>query len=264
MRFSNDVKTSYNELNAQKKILDKTIDRINALDTDTKEVDIRIEKINKEKELIKDVEDRINVLSNTYNRLQTEVNKLNEKDKNIKDILHSINMANNRIEDMHKQFHNYDKDMGNLLKKNNRLSKYIRETEDKVLQVSGSESKIEEALSKFEELDELRIDIETRVKQIQKMRTTLAGQQREMERLIKDSDARISNMIAVMNNLRTQFEEKQVQSSSQASAKRVSPPRDDKTKAILRLAGQGWTIAEIAKSVNLSESEVELIIQMNK
>ncbi len=81
-----------------------------------------------------------------------------------------------------------------------------------------------------------------------------------MEKLLKDSDTRISNIVTIMDNFKSQVEDNRV--SSRTST--IKPPRDEKTKAILRLVDEGWTVVEIAKSVNLSEAEVEMVIQMNK
>lgn len=260
LRFANELKNSFNELKGRQKDVDRLIGRIDSLEMLSKEVDLRIDTINSDRTIVKEVEEKITLINGEYKKLDLELAGLHKKDKTIKDISSSVNSAVTRIEDINKRFQLYDRDMENLNKKNERLSRYIKETEEKVLLISRNEEKIEDALSKFEEIDALRLDIDTRVKQLQKMREALLGQQTEMEKLIREADSRITNIVTVLENMRSPGAEK----AAPAPEEDRRSPRDDKTKTILRLHSQGWSASEISRSVNLSESEVQFIIQLNK
>ncbi|MDD5067669.1 MAG: hypothetical protein PHF84_11550 [bacterium] len=261
MKFTNEMKNSYSDLKIKQKDVEKITSRMDELAGLSKEIDLKIDNINSDKVIVREVEEKIGQINTIYKKVEMEINNLNKKEKSVKDISYSVSLATNRIEDINKRFQLYDKDMENLSKKNERLSRYIKETEDKVLLISRNEEKIEDALSKFEEIDSLRLDIETRVKQIQKMRESLLDQQTEMEKLIKEADSRITSIVTVLDNMKASSIEKNPVIAPEPEKK---ASKDDKTRTIMRLYGQGWTIAEISRSVNLSESEVQFIIQLNK
>jgi chromosome segregation ATPase len=225
-----------------------------------KEFEVKFQQVNDAKSVIKDVEKRIASLSEFNKKLSENTKELINKEEDVKKILNLVNITNARLDEIEKRFKIFNDDFDKLDKRRVKVEDYIKDVEDKVLDISKKEDKIEEFFTKYEEFEGLRVDLDTRTKQLQKIRKILIDQQDQLEKLIKEADDRISNFLATVETIKSSFEKEK----PELFTKQLIEIEDKKTKSVLRLHQQGWTVSEIAKSLNIPESEVKFIISIYK
>jgi len=119
------------------------------------------------------------------------------------------------------------------------------------------ESRIEEVLSRFKEMDSLVADIEERSKQLQSTREWLARTESRLTNLTKDAE----RLVGEMQSAGGPDDDRRASTDRPTLLSRES---ESKVKTVLTLFEQKWTIPEICKVTKMSRGEVELILELNK
>lgn len=130
--------------------------------------------------------------------------------------------------------------------------------------LTDNAEKITSAVDTVTSLQNIVEEAEKRVDQVQKSREGIARSETRLERLSKDVDEKIQLLARMTQN---DMNGRYVQNSEPlSSSQMVTPvqghltPQDKET--VLNLKRQGWTNSEIARSLKISESEVEVILEM--
>ena len=132
------------------------------------------------------------------------------------------------------------------------FEKSIKQFEKDASLVLQSQSQVASMLDKFHQMESLVEDIEIRNKSITKNREWLVKAQTQLENLNHETDAKIKLLKALQP----------AKGEGLGNAKNLN--NEDKTlrESIVQLRKQGWSIDEIAKTMNKSIGEVELILDL--
>ncbi|MDR0601281.1 MAG: hypothetical protein LBG42_02770 [Treponema sp.] len=115
--------------------------------------------------------------------------------------------------------------------------------------LSSENEKAKETAEKLTFLDESLSTIEKRIREMQKAREWLAGLETRMEGLNKQAQ----NQLRLIGNMLTE-------NGPQPRDRDAPPPAIREN--VITLARQGWKVDEIANSLKISRSEVELILEI--
>lgn len=109
-----------------------------------------------------------------------------------------------------------------------------------------------EAADKMADVDKFMSDLETRISQMQKAREWLARTETRLEELSKQAQEQVKLMGTLLKE----------EGKKGLSRDRGAPPIGVR-ETVVKLAHQGWTVDEIARTVKLSRGEVELILEIS-
>jgi len=137
-----------------------------------------------------------------------------------------------------------DQKISLLNKLSRKLEEDLKEYQNKIMQVLGDQDKIFAATDKIENLENMLIQVEEEEKRLQKMRSWVAELQNQLERIRASQEDGLRSSRGA---------------SSASSAKQQAD--QDTVKAVLRLRKEGWGVDEIASTLKLSSSYVELILE---
>ncbi|MCG8568943.1 MAG: hypothetical protein MJB14_02280, partial [Spirochaetes bacterium] len=117
--------------------------------------------------------------------------------------------------------------------------------------ITKSEHKIVDVMDRFKQMDSLVEDLEIRTDSINKIREWLVRAETQIENLNYETDKRIR----LLESLATKTVESPV-------IKERMKDDASRKELIMQLQSQGWTIDDIAKTLNLSIGEVEFILDL--
>jgi type VII secretion effector (TIGR04197 family) len=130
----------------------------------------------------------------------------------------------------------------------------IRDVQRNVDELLKNGPKIGEAAEKLNNLSSIFDDAESRVESIQSARTGIGHAEARLQELNAEIDKKFKTLQTI-----TAAQAQKDTSKASVKTNRVTPNIKEQVKLLVR---QGWKIPEISKSLNLTESEVELILEL--
>lgn len=109
-----------------------------------------------------------------------------------------------------------------------------------------------EAAEKVSDVDKFMAELEERIAQMQKAREWLARTETRLEELSKQAQEQVKIMGTLLKE----------EGKKGLSKDRGAPPIGVR-ETVVKLAHQGWTVDEIARTVKISKGEVELILEVS-
>jgi hypothetical protein len=111
--------------------------------------------------------------------------------------------------------------------------------------------KIGDAIAKLENMQELLKDADKRLETINSTRQGINLQEQRLQQLSKSVDSKFDDLKAITRS--------EIEKNPSVDGKHVTPAQRSSVRTLKR---QGWTTAEIAKQLKLSQMEVELILEV--
>ncbi|HAK44894.1 MAG TPA: hypothetical protein DCO79_03090 [Spirochaeta sp.] len=115
--------------------------------------------------------------------------------------------------------------------------------------LSKNKKQIDVAISNIETIDSTLIDLEERIERMQKAREWLAGTETRLEEVNKQAEEQVRLLGTLVKG-------------SESKVKGGGAPPHEIRDVVIKLARQGWTVEQIAKSTQRSRGEVELILEL--
>jgi chromosome segregation ATPase len=109
-----------------------------------------------------------------------------------------------------------------------------------------------EAAEKIADVEHFMAELEGRIEQMQKAREWLARTETRLEELNKQAQEQVKIMGTLLK-----------EEGKRGLAKDKGAPPIGVRETVVKLAHQGWTVDEIARTVKLSRGEVELILEIS-
>ncbi|MDR1575604.1 MAG: hypothetical protein LBS37_06320 [Treponema sp.] len=194
---------------------------------------------------IRRLEDAIKETEEKYQRVERKSQTLEETnagiDRNFKVLQESEQALKSAVEDIE------------------RLSVEAESLGASIEALSAENEKARDAAEKISTLDESLGLIEKRIAEMNVAREWLARTETELRALDKDAQ----NQLRLTRSLLDRESGKTAASARAAGkgGKGAPPPRDRDN--IIKLRRQGWTVEEIADTMNVSKGEVELVLELN-
>ncbi|HPC70486.1 MAG TPA: hypothetical protein PLB48_01655, partial [Treponema sp.] len=109
-----------------------------------------------------------------------------------------------------------------------------------------------EAAEKIADVEHFMAELEGRIEQMQKAREWLARTETRLEELNKQAQEQVKIMGTLLK-----------EEGKKGAARDKGAPPIGVRETVVKLAHQGWTVDEIARTVKLSRGEVELILEIS-
>ena len=134
------------------------------------------------------------------------------------------------------------------------LSRYVDDLEyakTSIEKLAFDSEKVKEASERIEALDNMLVEIDERISSMQKARKWIADAETRLEELNKQAQIQAKAIDTLVKG-----------SKSPLPDLGPGAPPQQKKENVIRLARQGWTVDQIAKTMKISRGEVELILEM--
>jgi len=197
-------------------------------------------------------DDTLQALQAQLRRLEDAVKDAEEKYQRLERKNQILDATNDGID---RNFQSL-RDMENLLKQYNdeiaKLQSAIESVKPTIDSLSKDRDRALEAAEKIADVDKFMAELEDRIEQMQKAREWLARTETRLEELSKQAQEQVKIMGTLLKE----------EGKKGLSRDKGAPPIGVR-ETVVKLAHQGWTVDEIARTVKLSRGEVELILEIS-
>ncbi len=186
---------------------------------------------------VRNYNDRLQHVSEQYERLE-------KKDEVINRIKTDVDSQFEKLKDLEQRLTNCNRQAVSLPQE-------IKEVQNSVDRILQNGPKITDAIGRLESLDAIIADTDKRIEALNSVTTGIKKTELDLNTLSRDVDKKFE----VLNNITKQERAK-------SPSKRGNAINPQINESVRQLKRQGWTIADIAKRLNLTENEVDLILQL--
>ncbi|MDC7225251.1 MAG: hypothetical protein PQJ61_00645 [Spirochaetales bacterium] len=148
-----------------------------------------------------------------------------------------------------KQLSELDHMISVISEKSSPLGSRLDELTRRIDFLSRNKKQIDAAISNIETIDSTLVDLEERIEKMQKAREWLAGTETRLEEVNKQAEEQVRLLGTLVKG-------------SESKVKGGGAPPHEIRDVVIKLARQGWTVEQIAKSIQRSRGEVELILEL--
>jgi hypothetical protein len=237
-------------LNENKK-LDNVAEIIIEIKKVADSVEDKIKVINDAKSMISMIENKIETTGTKVTDLEKYYNNISSKEDSIKKSIEFVETAKLKSFELSEKYDTLNKKYDDLEFKRTTFEKVFKNFEKDANFITKSESKVSDVIEKFNQMDNLIEDLESRTESINKIREWLVKAETQIENMNVDADKRIKLLDSLINK-----------SPEAKIVKEKLKDENSKKEVIIQLKNQGWTIDDIAKTLNLSVGEVEFILDL--
>jgi len=223
-------------------------------------VDEKINFIEKQGEYLEKIENDIKKIEEQFKQVQEKAGELSEKEADLNLSIEAIAKTKELVSTLEKRTELLRENFEQMKGIEEDVKKRLSLTDDKTREIMGRNKQIEEVLSRFQQMDALVVDIETRTNQLQATREWLARTESRLTTLSQDADRMIGELKSLLEKTAGLPGAKPGVKSTRTDLSRES---ESKVKTVLTLFDQKWTIPEICKVTKMSRGEVELILELN-
>ncbi len=221
------LEQQFNKMLALSNTIDERIMSLNTTKDDLQSMEVTVRNYN----------DRLQYVSEQYERLE-------KKDEVVNRIKTDVDSQFEKLKDLEQRLTNCNRQAVSLPQE-------IKEVQNNVDKILQNGPKITDAIGRLESLDSIIADTEKRIDALNSVQTGIKKTELDLQGLSRDVD----NKFKVLNQMTKQDLAKNPNKKSAGINPRTS-------EAIRQLKRQGWTIAEIAKQLELTENEVDLVLQL--
>jgi len=214
-------------------------------------VEEKIESVKNAKAMITNVENQIETLNKKFGELGNYFNVIREKEEEVKSSLTEVGKLKDESTNLNTKIESLNKKFDDLDFKKSTFEKSLKNFEKDAGIIAKSESKISDVMDKFSQMNSLIEDLEIRTDSINKIREWLVKAETQIENMHGESDKRIKLLESLISK-----------TGDSGIIKEKMKNDNSKKEVVLQLQSQGWTIDDIAKTLNLSVGEVEFILDL--
>jgi chromosome segregation ATPase len=196
-------------------------------------------------------DDILQTLQVQIRRLEDAIRETDEKYQRIERKDQILEETNDGIERNFKALQESEETARRTGEELDRISREIATLGASIETLAADNEKARETADKLAALDDSLAEIEKRIGEMQIAREWIARNETRLEELDKE----IQNKLRLVSSLL------KGKDKPPAPGKGALPPRDRDN--VIKLHGQGWTDEEIARSLEISRGEVELIIEFH-
>lgn len=245
-----ETQTKFDDIVQKSNKVDNLTQAIDDISYYIDDAEAKIERIREAKLKIDNMGNSIFEIEKKINTIEKQVNTVNSNDQQIKIAISQIDDVMKNAETLMNKYSLLDKKYDDLLFKEETFEKSFKSFEKEANIITQSEYQIREVVDKFNQMDHLIEDLETRIKEINNMREFLVKNQTRVDNLNQEAEKNIKLMQSLMKNNNEKPENNKIFE------------KENKKEAVMKLRNQGWAIDQIAKSLDLSISEVEFILEL--
>lgn len=244
LKLNEDLNRQLTNFESQKTKVMNLEQQFNRMITLANSIDDRIMSLNTTKDDLQSMEvtvrnynDRLQYVSEQYERLE-------KKDDVVSRIITDVDNQFEKLKDLEQRLMNCNRQAVSLPQE----IKEVQANVDKILQ---NGPKISDAIGRLENLDSLISETDSRLDALNSVQSGLKKTELNLQSMNRDID----NKYNVLKNIT----QKEMAGKPAPKNQALNPQTNESVRQLKR---QGWTNAEIADKLNLSEIEVDLILQL--
>lgn len=195
-------------------------------------------------------DDTLQALQVQIRRLEDAIGETDEKYQRIERKGQILEETNEGIDRNFKALQESEESVRRTGEELTRISRTLDSLGLSIETLAADNEKARETMDKLAALDEALAHIEKRIGEMQAAREWIARSETRMEELDKQAQAKLRLVDSLLNR----------DGKSPPAGKGALPPRDRDN--VIKLHRQGWTEDEIARSMQISKGEVELILEV--
>ncbi|HBD92534.1 MAG TPA: hypothetical protein DC057_00005, partial [Spirochaetia bacterium] len=237
-----------NILNSSKKIenIEYSVSEIKNF---VEDAELRMQKISDARVAIVNVESELDKVNDKYIKLQRMSEDIGAKESIIQTANDSLKRLDSTAKDIESKISTIARKVDDIAFKEETYEKSLKKFEKDASLILQSQDKVMSVIDKFNQMDSLIEDLEVRTGAINKHREWLVKAQTQIENLNSASDKKIKALESLNKS-----------SSEVDTAEHYG--EESVKESVIRLKKQGWAIDDIAKTLNRSIGEIELILDL--
>jgi predicted nucleic acid-binding Zn-ribbon protein len=186
---------------------------------------------------VRNYNDRLQYVSEQYE-------KLDKKDEVLNRIKTDVDSQFEKLKDLEQRLTNCNRQAVSLPQE-------IKEVQNSVDRILQNGPKITDAIGRLEKLDSIIEDTDKRIETLNSVQNGIKKTQLDLEGINRDVDNKF--------NILQKMTQQELAKKPRAKENTINPQINETVRTLKR---KGWTIAEIAENVKLTENEVDLILQL--
>jgi chromosome segregation ATPase len=224
--------------------------RINSMETDFKrliaishEIDAKVANITTSYDAVQELELKMRSMEELEKDIDSRFERLEKKNKVLDSTTQGVDKNFQKLTVL-------EKNMGELHKEMKGIPALIKELSEEVNTIAENKEKADAVVEKMEGIDNLILELETRMDKLNIAREWLARAETRLEKV----NTQAQEQLRLLESL---IKEEVAQVKKDRGA-----PSVDKRQTVVKLVHQGWSVKEIARATKLSRGEVELILEL--
>lgn len=239
-KMESDLSAKLNSMISQKRKIEEMDNDFKHLLEVSINVDSRLDRVNERSDQLQRVEARMRHLD----ELETEVDQKYARLDKKRDILDTTTRG---VDVNFQQLSQIEERMKGMEGEFTEFLEQLKKSNERIMILSNNKHDADQAVKKLSLLDTELTTMEQRMESMQKARQWLADTETRLKKLNESSEDQMKVLGSIMKN---------------AGREVKGAPVMDSRELVVRLARQGWTTEEIAKSTGLSKGEVDLILEI--
>lgn len=191
---------------------------------------------------VRDFKDTLSVISERYDRLEQKNIVIDRVLKDVDSSFESLKNLEDRIKTCSRQVES--------------LPLEIKDVQNNVDELLKNSPKITEAAAKLNNLEEILSETENRLESINSARTGVSKIEERLLKMDKDLDGKLKLVHDVVSS------DVKKSSETDPNSNKLNYPSPQEREQIKQLARQGWKLPEIARSMNRTQAEIQLILDL--
>ena len=244
LKINEDINRQLSGMEAQKNrvvSLEQQFGKMMALSST---IDDRILSLNTTKDDLQSMEVTVRNYNDRLQQISEQYERLDKKDEVVTRIMTDVDNQFEKLKELEQRLTNCNRQAVSLPQE----IKEVQANVDKILQ---SGPKITTAIGKLETLDSIITDTEKRIETLNSVQNGIKKTQLDLEGINRDVDNKF--------NILQKMTQQELTKRPRAKENVINPQINETVRTLKR---KGWTIAEIAENVKLTENEVDLILQL--
>ena len=241
-KLSEDVSSKLAQFNAERRKIDELDNDFQRLMSISQSVDSKLTQVTSADDSLQLVQTKLKELDSLQKEVEGRYERLQKKESVVDSTISGVDRSFEQLNEL-------DHMISVVSEKSMPLSSRLDELTRRIDFLSKNKKQIDTAIGHIETIDSTLEDLEDRIERMQKAREWLAGTETRLEEVNKQAQEQVRLLGTLVKG-------------SESKARGSGAPPHEIRDVVIKLAHQGWTVEQIAKSTQLARGEVELILEL--
>ncbi len=242
-KTSDEVLSKFNRFFAEKRRIDEMEADFKKLINISQAIDVKLSQINTSNDSLQAIQARIRSLEDMEKDVVQKFERLEKKNAILDSTTEGVDRNFQRLTDLEEGL----KKMADTFAP---LPDEVEKTMEKVSILQKNKKQVDLAVKQVESIDGMLKEIEDRTAKMQKAREWLARTETRLEEISGQAQEQVKLLGSIMKE------------GAKSGKEEKGAPSMGARDVVIRLAHQGWSVQEIARTTKLSRGEVELILEL--
>ena len=240
---ADELNTKMTKFNTERRRIEELEEDFKKLMSISQSVDAKLMQVTSSDDSLQLIQARLMELDGLQKEVEGRYERLQKKETIVDSTIDGVDRS-------FKQLNELDHMISVLEERSTPLNSRLDELTSRIDFLSRNKKQIDTAIGHIENIDTTLVDLEDRIEKMQKAREWLAGTETRLEEVNKQAQEQVRLLGTLVKG-----------SESKTRSGGGAPPFETRD-VVIKLARQGWTVEQIAKTTKLARGEVELILEL--